>query len=147
VTRPSGPAEYLSTDERGKLAFHLDAKPSRVEDQSDASLTRIHKLHQTIATENWSSRTGFVLKSRDHTKLLSSSISPAQRNLILSRSFVLKLGREPSVNRPRLATAALAQFANDHLAINDNLIDQSAMNDNYYPIGQYYTASSIMFHV
>jgi hypothetical protein len=56
-------------------------------------------LHQAIAAEYRGTRASPVLKSRNDIELMTSRVGSAQSNLIFSRFFVLKLGREPSIDR------------------------------------------------
>ncbi|KRQ02048.1 hypothetical protein AOQ71_36250 [Bradyrhizobium manausense] len=59
----------------------------------------VHKLHQTIAAEYRCPRTRLVFKGSNDIELVTSRIGAAQRNLVFSRFFVLKLGGEPSIDR------------------------------------------------
>jgi hypothetical protein len=81
--------------------FHVTRKPiQRFHNDNGETLLarRIHKLHQAIATEYRGSRTSSVLESRNDVELMTGRIGSTQSNLVFSRLFVLKLGREPSIN-------------------------------------------------
>ncbi|MGY4415112.1 hypothetical protein ACVWW4_006848 [Bradyrhizobium sp. LB7.1] len=81
--------------------FHVTRKPiQRFHNDDGKSLLarRIHKLHQAIAAEYRCPRTSLVFESRNDVELMTGRIGPTQSDLIFSRLFVLKLGREPSVN-------------------------------------------------
>ncbi|KWV58057.1 hypothetical protein AS156_35080 [Bradyrhizobium macuxiense] len=81
--------------------FHVTRKPIQGfhNDNREALLARrIHQLHQTIAAKYRRPRTGLVLEGRNDVELMTGRIGPTQSDLIFSRLFVLKLGREPSIN-------------------------------------------------